>query len=218
MTQQKSLMRNALGCCLILFSLQPGIASANNVLKDSGFETELASDQGGWTLFDQSRYTSDHARSGSQSMFNWGFSRILPSPPFVSGTASGSFQQFAAGPGSRWQLTGYGMTPTRLKGAPAFGIVQISFFDDQGNDLGTVETTDTKTRARTSNQVNSETTPGEWIKLDTGIATAPAKTAKIHAFTLFVDYSGKGLAQGVYFDDLRLCAHNADAREGTACK
>ena len=41
--------------------------------------------------------------------------------------------------------------------------------------------------------------------LDTGVVTAPENTAKVHAFTLFVDYSGSGIAQGVYLDDLVLC-------------
>ncbi|MDJ0834071.1 MAG: hypothetical protein QNJ69_11150 [Gammaproteobacteria bacterium] len=209
---------NALVCSLAIFIPSAALASAENILNDSGFETELKSAQGGWTLFDQSRFSSEHARNGRQSMFNWGFSRILPSPPFMLGTASGSFQQFAASPGSRWQLIGYAMTPDRLKGAPAYGIVQLSFFDDAGNDLGTVETAGTKIKARTSNQVNSETPAGEWVFLDTGIATAPANTSKVHAFTLYVDYSGKGQAQGVYFDDLKLCAHGADASADTACR
>ncbi len=206
MKEKTSVVCNALIGCMLLVSSQGVFAQAENPLKDPGFEQQLPSKQGGWTLFDQSRYSSDHARSGKQSMFNWGFSRILPSPPFVLGTASGSFQEFAASPGSRWQLTGYGMTPDPLKGVPAFGILQLSFFDARGNDLGTVETSGSKTKAKTSNQVNSQSPVGEWLLLDTGIATAPANTTRVHAFTLYVDYSGKGIAQGVYFDDLKLCA------------
>ena len=113
MKEKTSVVCNALIGCMLLVSSQGVFAQAENPLKDPGFEQQLPSKQGGWTLFDQSRYSSDHARSGRQSMFNWGFSRILPSPPFVLGTASGSFQEFAASPGSRWQLTGYGMTPLR---------------------------------------------------------------------------------------------------------
>ena len=78
----------------------------------------------------------------------------------------------------------------------------------EGNDLGTVETQgdDDDTKAKTSNEITSRAPAGEWIRLDTGIATAPEGTAVIHAFTLYVDYSGSNTSQGVYFDDLVLCA------------
>jgi len=198
-------------CKALLFSLiicthQAVLANDDNPLKDAGFEQQLSPDQGGWTLFDQSRFSS---------MFNWGFSQAIPSPPFLRGTASGSFQEFPATPGSQWRLSGYGMTPTALKGSLAFGIVQLSFFDDEGNDLGTVETSDSKTpKAKLSNQVNTQTTVNEWVLLDIGIATAPPNTTKVQAFTLYVDYSGSGIPQGVYFDDLVLCNLNS----GSVCK
>jgi hypothetical protein len=68
--------------------------------------------------------------------------------------------------------------------------------------LGTVETAGSGTPAKTSNPVDGTATPGEWLFLDTGIATAPAGTAYIQAFTIYVDFSG--YVQGVYFDDLTL--------------
>jgi hypothetical protein len=194
------------------------LANTDNLLSDAGFEQQLSAGQGGWILFDESRFSSDQARGGRQSVFNWGFSRSLPSPPFLVGTASGSYQEFSARPGSRWRLTGYSFTPAALKGISAFGIVQVSFFDERGNDLGTVETANTKgPRAKTSNQLNSQSPVGEWIFLDTGVATAPANTAKMQAFTLFVDYSGSEISQGVYFDDLKLCSLDA-GNGGSDCK
>ncbi len=189
-----------------------------NPLKDASFELQLAPKQGGWILFEQSLFSPDEARSGSQSMFNGAFSRTVAYHPFFVGTVSGSYQEFPAGPGSRWRLTGFGVTSTPLQGTPAFGIVQVSFFDALGNDLGTVETADSKTaQAKTSNEVNNQTPAGEWIFLDTGIATAPAGTATIQAFTLYVDFSGSNTAQGVYFDDLSLCALDDDD-DDSACK
>lgn len=197
----------ALLCTLLVPALQPVVAATKNLLQDASFELQKSPKQGGWILFDESRYSTDVARSSDYSMFNWGFSRTVPSPPYLHGTASGSYQEFPASPGSRWRLTGYGIARTALKGAPAFGIVQVSFFDSSGNDLGTVETADSKTpRAKISNEVNSLSPAGEWVFLDTGIATAPAGTATVQAFTLYVDYSGADIAQGVYFDDLSLCA------------
>lgn len=205
--------------CLFVFMSQTVFANDDNPLSDASFEGQLSPDQGGWNLFDQSRFATDQARSGSQSMFNWGFSRSIPSPPFLLGTVSGSYQEFPATPGSRWRLTGYGLTPNALRGAPAFGIVQLSFFDDRGRDLGTLETSGSKaSKAKTSNEINSKAPVGEWVFLDTDVATAPAKTSRVQAFTLYVDYSGSGIAQGVYFDDLRLCALDADNSEGSACK
>ena len=102
------------------------------------------------------------------------------------------------------------MATTKLEGTPAFGILQISFFDADGKDLGTVETSETSTRAKTSNEVNNQTAAGEWIALDTGIATAPAGTATVQAFTIYVDYSGSNTPQGVFFDDLTLSAVEDD--------
>jgi len=180
-------------------------------LKDAGFEMQLAPDDGGWILFEQSVFSPDEARSGGQSMFNGGMSRTVAYHPFFVGTVSGSFQEFPAEPGSRWRLTGFGAASTSLQGTPAFGIVQVSFFDADGNDVGTVETAGSKTsRAKTSNEVNNQTPAGEWTFLDTGIATAPESTTTVQAFTLYVDYSGADIAQGVYFDDLSLCAVQED--------
>ena len=209
---------NALIFTFIVYVPRAIPASNDNLLKDAGFEQKLSADQGGWILFDESRFSSDKAHDGNQSVFNWGFSRTVPSPPFLLGTASGSYQEFSADPGTRWRLTGYAFTPTALEGVTAFGIVQVSFFDEQGNDLGTVETAETKgPLAKASKQLNSQSPVGEWIFLDTGVATAPANTAKIHAFTLFVDYSGSEISQGVYFDDLKLCSLDPDD-DGSDCK
>ena len=185
----------------------PGITSADehSTLKDAGFELKTPSKEGGWTLFEISLYSKNYARSGSQSMFNGGFSRTVPFQASFIGNASGAFQAFPAEAGSQWKLTGYGLTPATLEGTDAFGILQVSFFDADGKDLGTVETADTKTKAKTSSRVNRESAAGEWIYLDTGVATAPEGTVVIHAFTLFVDYSGSNRTQGVYFDDLTLC-------------
>jgi hypothetical protein len=43
------------------------------------------------------------------------------------------------------------------------------------------------------------------VVLTGGVATASAASATVQAFTLFVDFAGKSMTQGVYFDDLALC-------------
>ena len=181
------------------------LADGHSPLKDAGFELQLPADEGGWTVFEISLFSKNYAKTGSQSMFNGGFSRTVPFQATFTGNASGAFQEFEAAAGSRWRLTGYGLTPATLEGTSAFGILQVSFFDADGNDLGTVETSDGKTKAKTSDELNRKSAAGEWIMLDTGVATAPEGTATIQAFTLFVDYSGSNKTQGVYFDDLSLC-------------
>ncbi len=202
---------------LIGFVPQPLHAEDHSLLKDAGFEEQLPGNEGGWTLFEESLFSDDQARSGSQSMFNGGFSRTVAYHPYFVGVVSGSFQDFSAEPGSRWRLTGYGLMAAPLKGTPALGIVQISFFDADGKDLGTVETADTATKAKTSNEVNSQSPVGEWVFLDTGTATAPEGTVAVHAFTIYVDFSGANVAQGVYFDDLSLCSADDDEDDLSRC-
>jgi len=201
---------------LVVLVCAPQVARAEdgNLLNDPGFETRLAPGQGGWRLFEISLFSKNHARSGQQSMFNGGFSRTVAFPPYFIGNDSGSYQEQPATAGSRWRLTGYALAPEKLKGTPAFGLIQVSFFDAGGKDLGTVETAGTDTRAQTSEEVNSKSAVGEWIFLDTGVATAPAGTASIQAFTIYVDYSGTATTQGVYFDDLALCAIDEDEETG----
>jgi len=177
---------------LVLFAgLSTVSLRAGNLLLDAGFEQQTPATQGGWYPFYGAWFSSDYARSGNWSMF-------VPTDPGVGG----SFEQYPAAPGSQWRLTGYGMTPTTLEGSPAFGVIQISFFDINGNDLGTVETTGTYPPAKLSNSVDWSTPVNAWQFLDTETATAPEGTSYIQAFTIYVDFSG--FYQGVYFDDLNL--------------
>ncbi len=192
----------------VLLCSNPAVtADHDNTLQDPGFENRTSASESGWRPFENSVFSDEHARTGSWSMYNGGLSRTVAYQPFFVGSVSGSYQEFPATPGSRWQLTGYGFAPEGLQGAPAFGIVQVSFFDADGNDLGTVETAGSDgAKAKVSNEVNAQSPANEWVFLDTGIATAPSGTVAVHAFTLYVDYSGSGLAQGVFFDDLNLAA------------
>ncbi len=194
-------------CLSALFAATPvtGLAEDQNPLKDPGFESETAAKDGGWDMFGPSRFSAEYSRQGNMSMLNGATSKSVPYPPYFIGTVSGSYQQLAAQPRSKWRLTGYGLTPRKLVGTPAFGLVQISFFDDRGRDLGTAETVDEKTpKAKLSEEINNQSRVAEWIELDTGIATAPEGTVAVQAFTIYVDYSGSNIFQGVYFDDLNL--------------
>ncbi len=206
MKKRTSILFAAVFGSLLVSAPHAGLADDNSPLKDPSFELRLPSDEGGWQLFEISLYSEQQAHSGAQSMFNGGLSRTVAYHPYFIGVVSGSFQEFPASPGSRWQLTGYGLTANALQGTPAFGILQLSFFDTDGDDLGTVETAGDITKAKTSSEVNNQTVAGEWIFLDTGVATAPAGTATVQAFTVYVDFSGSNTTQGVFFDDLSLRA------------
>lgn len=211
MKKQYSIPITALLGALFALTPQAVLSDDGNLLKDASFEQRLPADDGGWDLFEISLFSKNHARSGSESMFNGGFSRTVAYHPYFIGNVSGAYQELPATPGSRWRLTGYGFTPTALEGSPAFGILQVSFFDADGEDLGTVETADSATKAKMSNEINNNSAAGEWILLDTGMATAPAGTATVQAFTLYVDFAGKSRTQGVYFDDLGLCETGDDS-------
>ena len=217
MQKKATMFRTALSFTVLAFANQWAVANDGNLLKDPSFELELPAKEGGWIPFDESMLSSDKARSGNRSMFNWGYSRSVPYPPYFVGTVSGSYQEFPATAGSRWRLTGYGKASAKLQGGLAFGIVQVSFFDAGGKDLGTIETTgDETTRAKISNKLTSQS-PDDWVFLDTGIATAPEGTVTVQAFTLYVDFSGSDTTQGVYFDDLNLCAVADDDDDGSGC-
>ncbi len=205
MIKRSTILSAACIGALLVTAPLTGFAEDQNPLLDPGFETESAPKAGGWTMFGPSRFSAEYARQGNMSMLNGATSKSVPYPPYFIGSVSGSFQEFAALPGSKWRLTGYGFTPRGLVGTPAFGVVQISFFDSSGRDLGTAETVDSKTaKAKLSDEINNQSPIGEWIPLDTGTATAPEGTASVQAFTIYVDYSGSNIFQGVYFDDLNL--------------
>ncbi len=173
--------------------LAAGLSTANlkagNLLVDPGFELQTPAEQGGWMPSGDTWWTADAAHSG-----NWSIAH------FAWNAVSYAFQWFPAAPGSQWRMTGYGMPPWGLAEEPAFGLIQVSFFDIDGNDLGTLETSGTGPKI--SNPVDWGTPLSQWQFLDTGVATAPEGTAFIHAFTLYVDLASDW--QGVCFDDVAL--------------
>ena len=127
---------SALLVALLVGTPSAALGEDGSQLKDAGFELQTAAADGGWRLFEISLFSKNYARSGSQSMFNGGFSRTVPFQATFVGNASGAYQEFPAMAGSRWRLTGYALTPSTLEGTTAFGVLQVSFFDANGKDLG----------------------------------------------------------------------------------
>jgi hypothetical protein len=124
------------------FAFSSSNGCAQNVLLDPGFEYQTPPPAGGWISFG-GYFSTDYAHTGHWSMFD-----------SADNNVTGTYEQFPAAPGSKWQLTGYGLTPAPLLGSPAFGVVQVTFFDIFGNDLGTVETAGNPFPAKTSNPVH----------------------------------------------------------------
>ncbi len=174
----------------------PPTVHAWNILVDPRFEHQTTPERGGWILFGGA-FSTSQARSGRWSMQDQ-FCGIFG--------VAGSYEQFPAAPGSRWRLTGYGLVPAGLVGDPGamFGIIQVTFFDALGHDLGTVETRGAPFPAKTSAHVDATTPPAQWMFLDTDPVTAPEGTAYVQPFRLWLDFTGQGLCQGASFDDLRL--------------
>jgi hypothetical protein len=185
--------------CIAIFTLAMSTTSnAANILVDPGAEQGISTANPptgygqGWAFFNGAGFSTAFSLSGTQSL-----------ALVTQNNVPGAFQQFAANPGEAWTMTGFGMTPTALNGAPGFGILQITFFsgpNGTGSNLGTVETA--PGTAKASAQINNTTTPGVWTPLSV-TGHAPATTQSMQAFALVVDFGSSG-PEGVYFDDMTL--------------
>lgn len=184
--------------CVAAFTLSMATTSRANLLADPGAEQGLTApnpnptSQVGWSFFNGAGFSTAFALSGTQSL-----------ALVTQNGVPGAFQQFAASGGQAWTMSGFGMTPTLLNGAPGFGLLQITFFDGPngtGNNIGTVETS--PGNAFGSAQVNGASAPGVWNPLSV-TAHAPATAQSMQAFCLVVDFGSAG-PEGVYFDDLTL--------------
>jgi hypothetical protein len=182
------------GLCLSVNAFAADCDDDRNWLVDPGFELQTPPSMGGW-----------EAVPAFSDALNGGYARGGRYSLALTGQAAPA-QSVRAAPGSRWRMTGYGMHPFPMDGSPgpAFGVLQVTFTDANGGDLGTVETIGNQYPAKTSAAIAAGTSERGWILLDTGIATAPAKTAFIKVFALFLDFTYSSGRQSVYFDDLRL--------------
>jgi hypothetical protein len=186
--------------------LTPTAAMAN-LLTDPGFEsgTPVPSGVGGWEPFNGAEFSTEQAFNGAYSM------KLI-----ANNSVPGAFQTLPATPGEAFTLTGYALAPVALAGPePAFGGIQVSFFDAGGNDLGTVETPGAAAADfRGVNDPAGDFVTGEWEFLSV-TATAPAGAVKIQAFPIYIDFSGN--EQGIYVDDMTLVPEPASLTLLGAC-
>ncbi|MGP8198207.1 MAG: hypothetical protein ACLQU4_01735 [Limisphaerales bacterium] len=162
-----------------------------NLLVDPDFAsgTAVAGGIGGWTPFNGGAFSTDYAFGPTTySMENSGGGGY---------SVPGSYQVLASTAGSAYLLTGYAYIPTALTGASE-GFLQATFYDSEGDNLGTVQTSPGNALVSTP-VINSSSPTGTWIEMQE-IVTAPADTASIQVFTLVLDAD----PTTVYFDEMSL--------------
>jgi len=146
---------------------------------------------GGWGLFNGAAFSADVARTGTNSIKEFGGGGF---------SVPGAFQTFAAAAGDAWTMTGFALTPginTNLSLAD-FGGLQITFFSGAGGtgaNLGTVETA--PGTAFFGNKITGASATNAWIPVSV-TAHAPAGTASVQMFAITIDQT----PTHVYFDDM----------------
>jgi hypothetical protein len=159
---------------------------AGNLLVNPSFDTNL----NGWSIFGNAYYDgrafARRTPTGAAKLFS----------TFVGGSDSGMFQQFPATPGTDWQLDAYVMTTcmeTPLTGTNANALVGSIVFRDAGNvEIGSA----------TGVLLDNTAPLGTWTKRTVIVNDAPAGTATVEAYILFVSPALEGGAawvDDVYF-------------------
>jgi hypothetical protein len=164
-------------------------AQAQNLLVDPGFEAEGAANawdqlnpipipagvNGGWAQFGAS-LSFAYAHSGTYSAEIWD----------NSWSPQGVYQLVPAIPGDTYNLSAwYLCTATSGYATPA--LVQETFYDASGDNLGAY------------GPWLGEGTPGTWVQSPVVSEVAPANTAYIGAYLMYMDNNGAN--GGLYYDD-----------------
>lgn len=179
---------------LCVMTLAWGSVTAQNLLSDPGFESNTpgaAGGIGGWEFFNGAEFSTEIVRTGTYS-----------GKFYTKDNVPGAFEALPAAPGEVYTLTGWGYMPVALESGTVFGGIQISYFDDAGTDLGTVEAG--PGTASADFQMFPGQPVGEWIPMSI-TATAPAGTTKIQPFGIFIEFGSTAVdPQGFYLDDMSL--------------
>jgi len=168
------------------FSALAAGPAVTNLLANPSFTGSLT----GWSTFGNVYYDgrswARRTPTGGAKLFS----------TFVGGADSGMFQQFAATPGSDWQLDVHVMTTcveTPVTGGNANAVVaRIVFRDTGGNDIGSSDAV----------ILDNAAPLGTWTKHSVIANDAPAGTVAVQAYILFVSPNLEGGAawvDDVYF-------------------
>lgn len=189
----------------VVAALALGVSMAHaNLLTDPGFESGAPGQPnpipvpggvgGGWAVFNGATYANAAAETGS-----WGLSA-------TEGSGQGwNFEaayQVVSGvsAGQQYTLTADFMTPTGISensGGYVPAIIQLTYFDSAGADLGTVETV-----PGTALAVQYMPT-GSW-QTGSVTATAPAGAVYVAPYLAFMEDGSQTAADTLYYDNATL--------------
>lgn len=192
----------AMALCLAATCLAAPAALAQNLLTNPGFESGLS----GWTPFGNAFAETANPPAIVPRTGN-GIAKMFGN--FSGGfNVTGMFQEFAAAPGSEWEMTGWtrhfsGDSMTGA-GAPNFNwlVMKLAFFDASNAEVGAAERT----------VLDGTFATDVWHFSGSLLGTAPAGSVKVQAFFLFLQPGSDGGAAQI--DDASLQIVPAPASAG----
>jgi hypothetical protein len=187
-------------CLAAVLALTASTAQAQNLLADPGFESGAPGQVnpiplpggvgGGWALVNGATYSTAHPETGLWSIQEsqgagqaWNFSF----PYQVIGGVSA---------GQKYTLTADFMTTTGVSGTYIPVVIQLTYFNTSGTDLGTVETSPGNARAvpYTPSALNV------WYQ-GTVSATAPVGAAYVAPYLAFMEDGSQTSVNTLYWDN-----------------
>jgi hypothetical protein len=188
-----------LGTSIVAAALSLSVQA--NLLTDPGFESGAPSQPnpipipggvgGGWAVFNGASFSAAAAETGS-----WGIQETEGIGQAWNFEAP--YQVTTAGAGGVYTLTADFMTPTGITSSgyvPA--VIQLTFFNAAGADIGTVETGGVGAKA---NQYNPT---GLWQTASV-TATAPVGAAYVGSYLAFMEFGNQTQADTLYWDNANL--------------
>ena len=193
-------------CLAAVLSLAPSTTQAQNLLVDPGFESGAPGQNnpipipagvgGGWAVFNGAAYSQAHPEFGS-----WGIQEAqgiaqawnFEAPYQVLGGVSA---------GQKFTLTADFMTTTGISEAPGGyvpAVIQLTYFNAAGADLGTVETSGGGALAVQYRPAAINT----WYE-GTVTATAPANAVYVAPYLAFMEDGSQTAADTLYWDNAYL--------------
>jgi hypothetical protein len=205
MNQTKKLLGSVV-CIAAALAFTAATTQAQNILVDPGFESGAPGQPnpipvpggagGGWAVFNGAAFSQAHPETGL-----WGIQEIqgigqawnFEAPYQVVGGASA---------GQQYTLTADYMTTTGDSQAPGGYVpvvIQLTYLDATGADLGTVETSPGNARAVQYNLGALNT----WFTA-TVTATAPAGAVYVAPYLAFMENGSQTAADALYWDNASL--------------
>ena len=190
-------------CLAAVLALTASTTQAQNLLVDPGFESGVAGQSnpipvpggvgGGWAVFNGATYSTAHPETGTwsmQEMQGVGQAWNFMAPYQVLGGVSA---------GQVYTLSADYMTPTGISQAPGGyvpAVIQLTFLNAAGADIGTVETGGVGAKAVQYTPAGINT----WFQ-GTVSATAPANAAYVAPYLAFMENGSQTAADTLFWDN-----------------